>query len=152
FSPGSLPSPWWVGVVQVPIACLDSVNAVHGNFSSVPSGFYSPVIADSMSTWTYLTPLGIPPHPTPPYVSVGPLPPRNDLEGAPVALPVVANDSAGHPLSYSANSLPPGLFINPMTGLISGMIMPRSAGTYQARVFINDTFGGSTFRAFTWTV
>jgi hypothetical protein len=52
--------------------------------------------------------------------------------GAPASLQVQAASSAGLPLTYSANGLPPGLSIGNSTGLISGT--PTTVGSYTVSV------------------
>ena len=44
--------------------------------------------------------------------------------------------------SFSASGLPPGLTINPSTGVISGM--PTAAGTYQVALTVSNSAGSST--------
>ena len=64
---------------------------------------------------------------------------------------VHASDSAsGQTLTYSATGLPPGLSINPATGLISGT--PTTAGTYNVTASAKDGTGASGSAAFTWTI
>ncbi len=71
-------------------------------------------------------------------------------------LTISAVDSASNTLTYSAGNLPPGLIINPATGVISGTV---DAGahlsspylvTLSARDSVNTSVGAST--TFTWTV
>src|SRR5688572_15929966 len=47
---------------------------------------------------------------------------RTDAEGAAVSLQLSASDPDGDQISYSASALPPGLTVNPSTGLISGAL------------------------------
>src|SRR5206468_3105143 len=61
-------------------------------------------------------------------------------EGAAVSLAVQAADA--DPGTLRASGLPPGLTIDPMTGLISGAIGSRAAGTYAVTVSASD--GGVT--------
>jgi hypothetical protein len=71
--------------------------------------------------------------------------------GTPVDLPITAADSAsGQPLSYSANGLPPGLSIQPSSGLISGA--PTSSGNNAVTVTVEDPSGASDSVTFTWTI
>ncbi len=61
----------------------------------------------------------------------------------PVSLQIAATDSIGAPLTYSASGLPPGLSINPATGLISGSI--TTEGTYPVTVTCQS--GGHSAKA-----
>lgn len=54
------------------------------------------------------------------------------------------------PYTWSATGLPPGLSINPSSGLISGL--GTTIGTYTVRVTARDVAGGSGSTQFTWTV
>jgi hypothetical protein len=65
-----------------------------------------------------------------------------------VNLPVTAVDSAGNAITYSATGLPPGLSIDPATGLISGTITSDHDGT--VTVTASDATGASATVSFTW--
>ena len=101
-------------------------------------------------------------------LDLGPVAPRND---APTSTPLSAQSSAdsstislnvapnfsdidGDTLTYSATGLPPGLSINPATGVVSGTIdhLASSAGSYSVTVRATDPSGASTQRTFSWTV
>lgn len=69
--------------------------------------------------------------------------------GDAVSLPITAADSAGEALTYSG-TLPPGLAIDPGTGLITGTL--TTAGTYGATVTATDTSSSTGSASFTWTV
>ena len=72
-------------------------------------------------------------------------------EGTVVSLQLSASDPDQDPLSFSATGLPPGLTVNPGTGLISGPLDFTTAGIYNATATV--TAGGqSDTEAFTWTV
>ena len=80
-------------------------------------------------------------------------------EGAAVSLPIPGADADYSSLSYAATDLPPGLTIDPTTGLISGTVAAGdatagddAAGTYIATVMAVD--GGGSFAAQTveWDV
>ncbi|WP_306224535.1 Ig-like domain-containing protein [Bosea beijingensis] len=60
----------------------------------------------------------------------------------------------GDTRTYAANGLPPGLTLNPITGVISGTL-DRSASLgspYSVTITATDAGGLSTSRSFTWTV
>src|SRR5262249_20354506 len=63
---------------------------------------------------------------------------RTSLEGATISLPVSAHDDDGDALTYSATGLPPGLVIDPLTGVISGQLGFQSAGQYSVLLGVGD--------------
>ncbi|MFC5033757.1 hypothetical protein C8250_033520 [Streptomyces sp. So13.3] len=68
-----------------------------------------------------------------------------------VSLQIQATDSgSGQTLTYSATGLPPGVTINPSTGLISGT--PTTAGTYNVTVTAKDGTNATGSASFTWVV
>lgn len=74
--------------------------------------------------------------------------------GSAASLQINASDAEGGALTYSACGLPPGLSIDPSTGLISGTIS-SSASTnnpYDVNVFVTDPAGNSAAVAFQWTL
>ncbi len=76
-----------------------------------------------------------------------PLPPANALEGSPITIPtshVFKDVDSGDVLSFTASGLPPGLMINPITGVISGTPAGGSSadGPYTVIVQVDDGHGG----------
>ena len=70
-----------------------------------------------------------------------------------VSLPIVASDSDGDPLSYSAVGLPTGLSINASTGVITGTIAGSAANQPPFNVDVSVSDGTTTVHdLFTWTV
>ena len=69
--------------------------------------------------------------------------------GTNVNLQISANDPNGDVLTYAAAGLPPGLAINPATGLISGA--PAAVGTYSVVVTASDGINVAS-ASFIWTV
>src|SRR5690606_11744981 len=68
------------------------------------------------------------------------------------------SDPDGHTLTFSATGLPPGLTINPVTGVISGQLDssasqggPSSNGIYSVVVTATDPYGATVSLPFTWT-
>ncbi len=92
-------------------------------------------------------------------VPVGtPLPAQTTTDGAVVSIPVAPNfsDVDGDTLSFAATGLPPGLTINPVTGVISGTI-DRSAsqtngGNYTATITVSDGRGGTTTQPISFAI
>ena len=88
------------------------------------------------------------------------LPARANLDADPVSLPVASNfaDLDGDTLTFSdSGSLPPGLVIDPATGIISGTIDPAASqggagGIYTVTITASDGNGGSVSTTFAWTV
>jgi CshA-type fibril repeat protein/VCBS repeat-containing protein len=92
-----------------------------------------------------------------PPVVVTPIPGQSDTDGetiAPVDVSGSFSDPDGDPLTFTATGLPPGLTIDPATGLISGTI-DRSAsqgGPYTVTVTATDPSGLPVSQSFTWGV
>jgi hypothetical protein len=71
--------------------------------------------------------------------------------GTAVQFPVAAADSdPSEVFSYTATGLPPGIYLNPQTGVIA--MAPTTAGTYSVTVTATDQAGASGSASFTWTV
>ncbi len=85
-----------------------------------------------------------------------PLPDRTDAAGAAVSVPATASDPDADPLTFAATGLPPGVAIDPVTGLITGV--PQESGVYAVNVTVDDGFQASrscpctSGTVFTWTV
>jgi hypothetical protein len=70
---------------------------------------------------------------------------------AKVSVQVTAADSAALPVTFASTTLPPGLAINPATGLITGT--PTTPGVYDVVISGSDTSGSPPGTApVTWTV
>jgi hypothetical protein len=98
-------------------------------------------MVDTLSV-TAIAPAGSPPTVTAP-------PNQTSTVGQAVSVPVGASDPDNDPLTFSATGLPPGLSINPGTGVISGT--PTTEGTYNVVVSVTDGVSPVT-AGFTWTV
>ena len=91
----------------------------------------------------------------PPIVLV-PLPPIIVNDGDGVTIPTAPNfgDPDGDDVTYTATGLPPGLSIDPDTGVITGTLDGSAStdGPYDVTVIITDSQGASTSSTFTLTV
>ena len=78
---------------------------------------------------------------------------RTDSEGSVITIDAGATDPNGDPLTYSANGLPPGIQIDPSTGLITGVVaVGAGAGSpYAASVTVSDGANWAN-DAFAWTI
>src|SRR5215471_8028779 len=86
--------------------------------------------------------------PKPDTVTVTNPGPQTNPVGAAVDLPIKAKDTSALPLVFSAPVLPPGLAIDPATGVISGTITAQ----FNGNVTVTATDGLATGQAtFTWT-
>jgi hypothetical protein len=89
-------------------------------------------------------------HPTPTVTLPSPGDQAGAVSGA-VSLGVTGTDSAGEALSYTdSGTLPPGLVIDPASGLITGTL--TTAGSYPVTITATDTSGVTGSVSFTWTV
>jgi YVTN family beta-propeller protein len=70
-------------------------------------------------------------------------------EGTAVSLQIVASDPNGDTLGYGATALPPGLSINPSTGLITGT--PTTPGNYNVVVAASDGVNSGN-ASFNWLI
>jgi hypothetical protein len=71
--------------------------------------------------------------------------------GAPARLRIVAHDTRGGRIRYSAAGLPRGIAINPRTGLISGRIRGH-ARAYRVTITAHGAGGVRANARFRWTV
>lgn len=66
-----------------------------------------------------------------------------------VSIQLRAQDSAGNPLTYTAAGLPPGVTLDPATGLISGTVTADYSG--MVTVTATDSAGASASVSFAWS-
>lgn len=90
-------------------------------------------------------------------VAAGALPDQNDQDGAtviPVSIAGDFTDIDGDTLSYTATGLPPGLSLDPQTGIISGTLDHGASdgGPYTVVITATDPDGASVTDSFVWTV
>ncbi|PWF21741.1 retention module-containing protein [Corticimicrobacter populi] len=74
----------------------------------------------------------------------------------PLGIAQYFNDPDGDALTFSATNLPPGLSIDPVTGLITGTLdnsasQGGNGGVYTVVITATDSLGASTSLTFTWT-
>jgi hypothetical protein len=69
--------------------------------------------------------------------------------GQPATLQLQGADANGDTLIYTTSGLPPGLQLNPVSGLVSGT--PTAAGTYSVTAQVSDGALAAS-RSFTWSV
>ena len=85
-----------------------------------------------------------------------PLPPPPSVDGAKIVFDVskFAIDADGDKLKFTATGLPPGLVLNPATGLITGTLTHDASqgGPYTVTLTIDDGHGGVATRTFSWPV
>jgi len=79
---------------------------------------------------------------------------RSNLEGAAVSFSADANDADSDALTYEARGLPPGITINPSSGLVSGTIADDAAAAspYGVEITVRDGSEVDATDTFTWTV
>ncbi|NIR35775.1 MAG: hypothetical protein GWN79_21075, partial [Actinobacteria bacterium] len=102
---------------------------------------------DDLFTWTVSNPAPTVGAPTGPQAGFDAQTVSLDVSGA-------FTDVDGDTLTYSATGLPPGLTIDPVSGVISGTIAANASlsGPYAVTVTADDGQGGSVDDLFTWTV
>ncbi|MEM9775564.1 MAG: putative Ig domain-containing protein, partial [Chloroflexota bacterium] len=67
-----------------------------------------------------------------------------------VTVQLIATDADGDALTYFAGNLPPGLAIDPVSGLISGI--PTELGEFSVTFIVSDGFGGQDVESIKWTI
>ncbi len=75
--------------------------------------------------------------------------PQEDGLNVASSLQLVVNAAPGAAVTYSASGLPPGMTINPATGLVSGT--PTLAGTFAVTATASEG-GSSDSQSFAWTI
>jgi YVTN family beta-propeller protein len=117
-----------------------------------PPGFYLLFVIDSDGTpsISHILRIGVAGTPNPDVAPTIDNPgPQQGVTGTSVLLGLTAADPNGDPLSFAASGLPPGLAVDPLTGVISGT--PITIGTFNVTVTASD--GVNTDSAsFVWTV
>jgi large repetitive protein len=84
------------------------------------------------------------------------LPNQQDNDGGRVSVPVASafSDVDGDTLTFSATGLPPGLSIDPATGLITGTLNTNASvnGPYRVTVTAIDPNGAAVSATFVWSI
>jgi YVTN family beta-propeller protein len=128
-------------VAQAPTRATDS-----------PPGFYLLFVLNSAGTPSIAKIVRIPVAPvinpavTPSITNPGA---QSGEAGTPVALQLAATDPNGDSLTYAASGLPPGVFVNAVTGAVTGT--PTTAGTYNVVVSATDGVNSDS-ESFVWTI
>ena len=132
------------GLISGTVSAGASAGSPYSVIVTVSDGKAAPV--EAPFTWT-ITGGNAPP------VVVKPADQAN-VEGDTVSLQVQASDPNSDPLTYSATGLPPGLSINPTTGLINGTIGAGSSTFSPFTVKVRATDPGTLFneQEFSWQV
>ncbi len=121
--------------------------------ADAPPGFYmlfalNPAGVPSVSRIVQIPVAGTPnPAVTPTLTPPGNPPPSP--EGTPVGLQLQATDPNSDELGYGASGLPPGLSVDPVSGLISGT--PTTPGSYNVNVAASDGVNTAT-ASFVWEI
>ncbi len=76
---------------------------------------------------------------------------QGHLETRDVLLQIKAASSEEYPLVYSATGLPPGLAIDPDSGLVSGQVLAGAAGSHSVTITVDDGIAEASV-SFQWTV
>jgi len=132
------------GVISGSIASTAGSATPYAVTVSASDGTHS---ASASFNWTVSTPTGA--------VSITNPGTQHNAELDNVSLPIVASDSAGNPLTFTATGLPLGLQIDSASGLISGTVdgsaSQSNGGVYKVTVLASD--GSSSASAtFTWNI
>jgi YVTN family beta-propeller protein len=120
--------------------------------ADAPPGFYILFVIDANGVPSIgkIVKVGVAANPNPQVVPVLQQPAdQSTVVGTPVSLALTASDPNGDPIGFGASGLPPGLSIDPITGVISGT--PTTGGSYDVVVAVSDGFNNAT-RQFVWTV
>jgi len=115
-----------------------ATGTVTGALPFVAAGVYlvTPCVSDgslsscAVFTWTVVNTNRLP--------TITPPGDQTSAEGDVVVLQIVASDLDGDPLLFSATSLPLGLSIDPITGIISGLLSCDAAGIYAVTLSVSD--------------
>jgi hypothetical protein len=142
---GTILTPTSISGSQIVVVVPASSMMHHGTFPITVadpdgSGIVGQVVSSTPTNFTITLPSTLP---------LNGVANQSNNEGDVVSLQVTSPDPDAS--NFSATGLPPGLSINPATGLISGTLDPRAAGAYAITVSATDsnTSGSITFN---WTV
>ena len=96
-------------------------------------GYYLNI--NTVANWIRTTSEALGPNRPPTLTNPGP---QTSAEGASVWLPMSASDPNADTLTFSAAALPPGLSIDPASGVIGGTLPYTAAESYTPTVTVND--------------
>ena len=75
---------------------------------------------------------------------------QTHTEGDSINFTIDASDPDNDPLTFTATGLPPGLGINELNGIITGIV--DTQGSYNVTLLVDDGRGGTTSVSFAWTI
>jgi hypothetical protein len=113
------------------------VTTTYGDGSSSSQGF----------NWTVIAVVTTPPALTNPG-------PQTSIAGTAVNVDLSTTAPNGDPLTYSADGLPDGLYLDPDTGIVSGTPAEDAiqSSAYPVAETVTDSFGNSASQTFNWTI
>jgi lysophospholipase L1-like esterase len=144
--PESLSINTTTGLISGTISCNAAAKSPYAVYLEVKDDGQPPLSDSATFAWS-VTAKNCPPQITDPGNQIG-------YDGEEVTLSLIASDpDAGDSITFSASGLPPGLEIDPGTGVISGVIMrgAHKSSPYTVEVSVTDSVNHVSL-SFTWTV
>ncbi|NNM43174.1 MAG: hypothetical protein HKM07_02385 [Chlamydiae bacterium] len=128
--------------------CYSTAFCNLGNWVSTPAVYVPVVLAIADSKLTTQVPVNKPSCSLPTSIAI---PNETFNSGVSFSFGVSSSFSSSLPLTYSATGLPPGVSIDPNTGIISGNVAFSDSGTYTVTVTATSSCG-STSQTFALTI